>query len=386
MLLSTTAAQYRVALGVLLGLVASAALLSVFDGIGGGSPAVTRRGPLLSDCEGPLRELAIHYVSEAAEIVGPTYGDFLRQLPAEVTVYVVCPDRAAFDDFLNRVGAVRCVLSPVVVGHPITVWSRDRWLALAPAGAGDVATLLSPRGELGTDVWPARAGDQRVGADLAAALGPNVTSLRSDLYFDGGDFIADGQTAFVTPAVLLRNLQQTVQTREELLKRLSAVLKRQVVLLHNAPDHHAGMYMMAVGGRTVLVGDPAAAQRLLAEAGDGDLADLCPKQGLDFTEATLAKFDAVAQQCRAAGYRVVRIPVVPGRDGRTYVTYLNAILDQRGGHRVVYMPVYSQAKLLNRAAAEVWSRLGYEVLSVNCDACYPHFGSLHCLVNVVRRD
>jgi len=386
MILSTAAARYRVALGVLLGLVASAALLSVFDGIGGGSSAVTLRGPLLSDCEGPLRELAIHYVSEAAEIVGPTYGDFLRQLPAEVTVHVVCPDRAAFDDLLDRVGAVRCVLSPVVVGHPITVWSRDRWLALAPAGAGDVTTLLCPRGELGTEVWPARAGDQRVGADLAAALGPNVASLRSDLYFDGGDFVADGQTAFVTPAVLLRNLQQTVQTREELLKRLSAVLRRQVVLLHDAPDHHAGMYMMAVGDRTVLVGDPAAAKQLLAEASDEDLADLCPKQEPDFTAATLAKFDAVAQQCRAAGYRVVRIPVVPGRDGRTYVTYLNAILDQRGGHRVVYMPVYSQAKVLNRAAAEVWSRLGYEVLSVNCDACYPHFGSLHCLVNVVRRD
>jgi N-dimethylarginine dimethylaminohydrolase len=386
MIPSTAAARYRVALGVLLGLVASAALLSVFDGFGGGNSAATLRGPLLSDCEGPLRELAIHYVSEAAEVVGPTYGDFLRQLPAEVTVHVVCPDRAAFEELRNRVGAVQCVLSPVVVGHPITVWSRDRWLALAPAKEGDVTTLLCPRGELGTEVWPARAGDQRVGADLAAALGPNVTSLRSDLYFEGGDFVADGQTVFVTPAVLLRNLQQTVQTREELLERLSAVLKRHVVLLHDAPDHHAGMYMMAVGNGTVLVGDPAAAKRLLAESSDEDLADLCPKQGPDFTETTLGKFDAVAEQCRAVGYRVIRIPVVPGRDGRTYVTYLNAILDQRGGRRVVYMPVYSQAEVLNRAAAEVWSRLGYEVRTVNCDACYPHFGSLHCLVNVVRRD
>ena len=386
MIPSTAAARYRVALGVLLGLAASAALLSVFDGFGGGNLAATLRGPLLSDCEGPLRELAIHYVSEAGEVVGPTYGDFLRQLPTEVTVYVVCPDRAAFEELRNRVGAIQCVLSPVVVGHPITVWSRDRWLALAPAGEGDATTLLCPRGELGVDVWPARAGDQRVGADLAAALSPNVTSLRSDLYFDGGDFVADGQTAFVTPAVLLRNLQQTVQTREELLERLSALLKRHVVLLNDAPDHHAGMYMMAVGNRTILVGDPAAAKRLLAESGDEDLANLCPKQGPDFGEATIAKFDAVAEQCRAAGYRVIRIPVVPGCDGRTYVTYLNAILDQRGGRRTVYMPVYSRAKVLNRAAAEVWSRLGYEVRTVNCDACYPHFGSLHCLVNVVRRD
>jgi len=88
----------------------------------------------------------------------------------------------------------------------------------------------------------------------------------------------------------------------------------------------------------------------------------------------------------AGGYRVVRIPIVPGHDGRTYVTYLNAILDRRGGRRMVYMPVFSGAGPLNRAAAEVWTGLGYEVRSVDCDACYPHFGSLRCLVNVLRRD
>lgn len=386
MTFSTTAARYRVPFGVLLGLCASAALLSVFDGSGGGSPARTLRGPVLSDCQGTIRELAIHYLSEAADLVGPTYCDFLQQLPSGVTVHVVCPDRAAFEDLLGRVGPTECILSPVVVGHPITAWSRDRWLALAPAENAYGTTLLSPRSEMGADLWPARAGDQRVGADLAAALGPRVVSVRSELYFDGGDFVADRETVFVTPAVLLRNLQQTVQTREELLKRLSAVLKRQVVLLSDAPDHHAGMFMMPAGDRTVLVGDPAAAGRLLAEPGESDLADLCPGSGPDFAAATIARFDTVAEQCEAAGYRVVRIPIVPGRDGRTYVTYLNALLDRRGGRRIVYMPVFSGAGPLNRAAAEVWTGLGYEVRSVNCDACYPHFGSLRCLVNVLRRD
>jgi hypothetical protein len=384
MISSTAAARYRLALGVLLGLAVSAAVLSVFDGLGSGGSAPTLRGPVLSDCDGPLRELAIHYVSAAAEVAGPTYCDFLRQLPEGVTVHVVCPDRATFDELCSRVGAVRCVLSPTVVGHPVTVWARDRWLALAPAAEGEATTLLCPRGELGTEIWPARAGDQRVAADLAA-LHPNVTSVRSELYFDGGDFVADDQTVFVTPAVLLRNLQQTVETEEELLERISALLKRRVVLLRGAPDHHAGMYMMPVGKRTVLVGDPAAAQRLLAESGDEDLTHLCPKQGPDFSEATRARFEAVAEQCRAAGYRVIRIPTVPGRDGRTYVTYVNAILDQREGSRTVHMPAYSRADVLNRAAAAVWSGLGYEVRSVDCDACYPHFGSLRCLVNVVRR-
>ena len=372
--------RYRILIGVLIGLVASAAVLSVFDGAGGGTPTGGRGERLLSDCDGPLEDVVIHYMAEASGIVMPAYRDFLGQLPADVTVHVVCPDRAALDDLRARLGDVPCKVSPVVVDHPITPWSRDRWLALASAGES-TATLLSPRGEMGAEVWPGRAGDQRTGDDLAAALGPNVVSVRSDLYFDGGDFVADHDTVFVTPAVLPRNLQRTVRTREELTERLATLFQRKVVLLDEAPDHHAGMYMMAVGNGTMLVGDPAAARRLLGTNADG----LCPPDGPDFTPETIARFDAVADQCRAAGYRVVRIPIVPGLNGRTYVTYVNAILERRAGRRIVYMPVFSRASALNSAARHIWSELGYEVREVNCDACYPHFGSLRCLVNILRR-
>jgi len=218
-------------------------------------------------------------------------------------------------------------------------------------------------------------------------LGSRAASVRSDLFFDGGDFVADVETAFVAPAVLLRNFQQTVTTREELIETLSTALGRKVVLLDNAPDHHAGMFMMPVGEGTVLVGDPAAArQRLQAEAAETRIAELLPPAGPDFTDATQARFDAVARQCEAAGYQAVRIPVVPGRDGRTYLTYLNVILDRRDDRRIVYMPVFDGADVLNRAAERVWTDLGYEVRPVNCTACYRHFGSLRCLVNVLRRN
>jgi len=158
-----------------------------------------------------------------------------------------------------------------------------------------------------------------------------------------------------------------VQTVEELEATLAKVIGRRVVLLRDAPNHHAGMFMMPVGDRTVLVGDPSLARELVD----------CDKPN----EATQRQFDSVAAACSAAGYRVVRIPVVPGRDGRTYLTYVNAIL----GHRVVYMPVYAHVPALNEAAAAVWRGLGYEVRPVDCTAVYPHFGSLRCLVNVLRR-
>lgn len=126
-------------------------------------------------------------------------------------------------------------------------------------------------------------------------------------------------------------------------------------------------------------------QRLLADRADVEVADLCLPEGPDFTAATIGRFDAVARQCRSAGYRVARIPIVPGGDGRTYLTYLSAILDRRDGRRIVYMPVFNTAEALNRAAGKVWAGFGFEVRPVNCDACCPHFGSLRCLVNILSR-
>jgi hypothetical protein len=377
--------RFRLPVGVAIGLIASAAVLAVYNGQRGGTVEV-QNGPLLSDCHGTIRLLVIQYVAAAAEIAAPAYADFLGKLPPDVTVHVVCPGRKDFDDLIGRLGDIECQLSPVLVDHPMTCWSRDRWLALGPSADNGSTLLLSPRAEMNAEIWPARRGDQQIGGELAAALSGKVVSKRSDLYFDGGDFVADERTVFVTPAVLLRNLQQTVSTREELIESLSKTLKREVVLLRDAPDHHAGMYMMAVGDRTVLVGDPGAAREILDRSRGRHDQQLCPGVEPDFSDAMLERFEAVAAQCRAAGYRVVRVPIIPGDDGRTYITYLNVILDEHNGHRVVYMPTFSSHSELNRVAKEVWTKLGYEVRSINCDACFPHFGSLRCLVSVLSRD
>jgi hypothetical protein len=259
-----------------------------------------------------------------------------------------------------------------------------------PATPGDATTLWSPRGEAGEEVWPARARDERIGRDIAAALAPLVRARRSGLYFDGGDFLADGDTVFVMPRVLQRNIQQTVRSREEFLRLLSGELKRRVILLDAAPDHHAGMFMASVGGKTMLVGDPSLAQELIsAEMEQHDRAATNEFMNLpggpDFTAATQRLFDAVAAQCAAVGYKIVRIPVVPAQDGRTYLTYVNVLLDQQGSRRLVYLPFYRGIDPLNSAARSVWERLGYEIRPVDCTTAYRHFGCLHCLVNVLKR-
>ncbi|MBX3460119.1 MAG: hypothetical protein KF696_09205 [Planctomycetes bacterium] len=366
-------------LGVVLGLAAAIAVMPL---LGGDKPKPQSTvGRTLSDCDGALHELVIQYTPGSADIVEAAYRDFLRQLPDAVTVHVVVRERADFDELARTVGATKCRLNPVVVTHDITCWARDRWLALHPAGESRAITVLSPQGEVGADSWPGRKGDEKVGESLSGAVA-DITAVRSELYFDGGDFVCDNETAFVTPNVRKRNLQVTVQTEAELIERLEQVLGLKVVLLKTELDHHAGMYMMTLGKRRVMVGDPRMTRALLTPE---QAASLPLKGGPDFSDATAAKFDTVADQCRAAGYEVIRVPQAPGGDGRTYITYVNVILDERDGKRVTYMPNINGADVLNRAAAEVWQQAGYEVRPVNCTGCYTYFGSLRCLVSVLRR-
>jgi hypothetical protein len=363
--------DWRVRLGIWLGLVAAAAFVAVERP----SPDPSH-GPVLSDCDGAMTELVIQYVSEAADVAAVPYRQFLGALPDDVTVHVVCPDGDAFDDLRRRVGSTDCRLDPVLTEHPQTCWSRDRWLAFAPNDKGGPTVLLHPREEMAAAIWPQRRGDAQIAGDLAAAL-DGVASIESPLAFDGGDFVADSCTAFVTPAVAERNLGGAARSLDDLRRHLAETLRRRVVLLDEAPPHHAGMFMMLVGNGSALVGDPSLAWPLVD--------DMCPLDDPDTSDATQQRFDAVAARCAAEGYRVLRIPVVPGCDGRTYLSYVNVILDVRGGTRTVYMPVYRGADTLNRAAAAVWDTLGYSVRPVDCSSTFRHFGSLRCLVHVLRR-
>ncbi len=373
--------------GAIIGLVGAGVFLAL---TGSADRKLPPSGPILSECDGHLRQLVLQYEPAANGMVGPVYRDFLGALDRDAQVWVVCADRGAFDYFTVAVGNVRCRLTPVVVEHPITAWARDRWVALGPASPGGATTLCSPRGEAGAEVWPARAGDERAGRDIALALGGLVRAHRSGLYFDGGDFLADSENVFVMPRVLPRKLQQTVTSREDLLGTLSRELKRRVILLNEAPDHHAGMFMASVGGRTMLVGDPGLGRKS-SPAGPGRAGRVATGEwmglpgGPDFSPETQRLFDAVASQCAAVGYRIVRIPVLPACDGRTYLTYVNVLMDQHAGRRVVFLPFYRGVEPLNAAARAVWEGLGFEVRPVDCTSAYRHFGCLHCLVNVLAR-
>ncbi len=343
-------------------------------------------GPVLSESSGELRDLVIHYAPTAREMVLPVYSQLFRMLEKEITVYVVCPDASAFDDLRRAVGLYRCRLKSLPVHHPITTWSRDRWLALGPVADGRPTILWAPRGEAGAQIWPTRAGDELVAGDIACASGGKTLARRSRLYFEAGDFFADDQNVFIAPRVVSRNLQQTVSSRGELIQTIAAELKRRPILLDEAPDHHAAMFMASIGGRVMLVGDPGLARTFLPAGWAAHREQPGAESWQpDFSAEAQRLFDAVARQCATVGYRVVRVPTVPGIDGKSYLTYVNVLMDFRGGRKIVYLPCYAGLDALNDAASQIWRGLGFEVRPVDCTTTYRHFGCLHCLVNVLTR-
>src|SRR3989442_252451 len=80
-------------LGIVIGISAAALVLSR---VGGRQNPIAPTGPMISECDGAIREIVIQYV-HGAESVLPVYQDFFPQLSPETIVNVACPDRAAFD-------------------------------------------------------------------------------------------------------------------------------------------------------------------------------------------------------------------------------------------------------------------------------------------------
>jgi hypothetical protein len=331
-------------------------------------------GPMVSECDGQIRSVAIQYVSGAGFAI-PIYRQFLAALPTDVRMHVLCPDQKSLDELRAALGPMSARLEPILTGHAMTAWSRDRWIALRPIGANLFPTLIADRQENAAEIWPARAGDERIAGDLANAL--NIQWRRSGLYFDGGDLLADSRSLFVAPGAIVRNIQHTCRDRDELKQLLQSEFHLTPILLDDAPDHHAGMFMMAAGDGRIVVGDPSLAKPLLAT-------NTLPG-GPDFSESTQKKFDSVATAAATAGYQVIRIPCVPATDGKTYITYVNGIIDHRDGQRTIYMPSFQGQEKLNSAGQAVWESLGYRVIPIDVTSAYGYFGTLHCLVNVIEK-
>ncbi len=347
----------------------------------------------LPEAEGAITEIAMHYVPRLAGVVRAPYTDFLRQLPAEVAIRFVVPDSLKASEeqrlrtWLESIDPGLWKRSTLVRSPgPITTWSKDRAL-VTEAPAGGAAWLVAPA-EPGTD-WRERHNDWLTVTALAASSEGRHERRVAPFDFDSGDFaVLDG--ALVVDANLIeKNAHRDIRDAKTLQRRLEAWFDTDVIVLGrqplDTPPHHLSMYMTPLTGKTVLVGDPAAAKKIVggefcpgprsAETGE----PLCA----DFSNVTQRRFDRVAEELSQRGFEVVRIPNVP-LEPKTYVAYTNGVYETRAGHRVAYVPMYGLPEL-DRVARTTYERLGWEVRPIRVASVYAYHGTIGCLVNVLAR-
>lgn len=384
----------RVALGVLLGGLVAAAWPSPAARPGGGVrwPALAGlgEGRLQDETAGRLTELVIHYTPAGGGELAPIYSQLLAALEPGTTVRVVVAEQADYDDLARRLAAlgwpVRARLVPEAVGHVVSGWAKDRFISWVPDGpdAPGRALLIAPRPAA---TFPARLGDWPVPAELAARSGGRMASRELPLVFDGGDFAGGDDCVLAGWTLMTKNPGLHGRGLPYAREALTGLCGRPVVLLGekpgDVPEHHVNMYALPIGGRRAVVGDVRLAARL-APAGELSAAGVKP----DFSEECAERFDRVARQLEAAGFRVSRTPVVPLADCGdygAYITYTNAFIETfPGGGRRIYLPTFG-VEALDRAAVSAWQALGFEVRAINVGNIWRNGGSLDCLVGVIGR-
>jgi hypothetical protein len=419
----------KVFAGIALGVVASLAVARVV----GHRNVPAHERLVAEDASAPLRRIAIHYAPKADRVALAIWKQLFAVLPARVDVEVEVAAPADFDRFMRELAGTPNPerFHPVIVGAPITTWSRDRYAAL------DDEILAPPRVEA---AFADRAGDSRSPAAISEAMyhrAPRVAGFA----FEGGDLAATPRFVFADANLAARNLGRggDVVDRAAIEHELHQRLAQELIWLGDAPgevpQHHIMMYMVPLDDATVAVGDIRAGLALLAHEPAGAELDL------DDAELQARRFDRAAELIAARGFHVVRFPALVLEGGGAFVTYTNALFDQhsatlrvaarpggagafdqhsatlrvaarpggagafdqhsatlrvaarpggagafdRGGAtRVVYLPTYG-LPALDRAAAQLYAAQGFEVHPIDVSSIYRLDGSLGCLVNVLAR-
>jgi hypothetical protein len=349
-------------------------------------------GDLLREDEGPLREIVFHFVPSLEPLIEPTYADFFRAIDPTTRLVAIVPTGDGATKLRAFIARIRPELEGnlriVEVAPPITLWSKDRALVAAPRGEASRATLLIP---LAPDPhWVERRNDWATLSAIAKDAPAHYFVRELPLEFDAGDFTVTGDRLLVDVNLVGKNAGRGLATPEALAELLTRTFHRRVTVLGRAvgdvPRHHMSMYMAPLGGNTVLVGDPTAAQRWLAAhpapIAWGQNPDTGADLVADFAPAVIARFENAAKELAAAGFRVERVPVIPF-DDKTYVTYTNGIYETRGGKKIAYVPFYGLP--LDEEARVLYERLGWEVKPIRVREVFPFHGTIGCLVNVLSR-
>lgn len=352
-------------IGIILGLTLGAVILVLQSRL-----TAPEAWNLLPENEGQIRTIALQYASSTDKLMLPVYKSFLQEIPPDVEVIAVCGDSSdagRFKRLIYEWGIEHPErVKTVDVGAPITGWCKDRFLV----AQGSRNTLICPT--IDKSGLGARINDALVAPSLADAYPRRFVAAHSDLNYDAGDFQQTRERVIVSDVLWRRN-----GSPPDFEKRLGRMFTQKIVYLHNAPDHHIGMYAAPVDEHTVVVGDPRMAQKLW-------FADVVGEYGkADFSPATISRFDQAAKQLKDAGFKVIRAPLVV-LGPRVYITYTNGVFETRGGRHIAYIPTYGIPSL-DKAGISAFESAGCEVHQIPVGGLFKYRGTIGCMVNMLER-
>ena len=331
---------------------------------------------LVSDVDGELAEVELHYVRSFHDASFATIADLLDALPRDTVVRVVVAYVHEFDflvEELERHGiSPPDELTAVVTGFPITPWAKDRFGTFR-RGYQPVLALPPDRSRVGGP----RGNDARVPEILCREVeGLSCESL--PFRFEGGDLLSDADRVYLPANLLGRNPHldedELLASMDELFGRPAARIGQRPSQI---PDHHIGMVVTPLGDGVVAVADPDLGRELAGDTSAGPVE-------IEPDDERYIPFRAVATILEDQGLIVVRVPMLLTTTPRVFVTYNNALLETRADGRHIYLPVYELPQL-DALAAQVFEEQGLTVHPIRVTDVYEHTGSLRCLVGVIAR-
>ncbi|MEX0886496.1 MAG: hypothetical protein WD009_08670 [Phycisphaeraceae bacterium] len=399
----------------------------------GQRPPADARAIILSDSDGLIEQVVcnVNSARHAALRNAELFSHIVNALPARVELITLTNDRAAFTITSNP-HPDRLHFVDLPADHDFTIWTQDPFVVLREPG-GSMRLAVPADFE--------RADDHATTDRLSAHLGAPVE--RSDLYFEGGNIVADDRHVFIGADTIARNMLEHEADAETIVRRFAALFGRTVLVVGPSPQPvgHIDMILTPLGEGRLMLADPGAGAQLAEDAlaaqpqavadfeqrcermffGDPSIRELIgpggqPIRPPDVTGATpgavadsrsiAETYDRLAEQLAKRGYEVHRVPFLhtapqiardeeppveaaaalaaPG-PGYPVLTYNNVLLERTDQAGTVYLPVYG-FDVLDRAAAQAWAEAGFEVRAVpglTTSAMYG--GALRCCVKVLRR-
>ena len=236
--------------------------------------------------------------------------------------------------------------------------------------------------------YPGRPLDDAQPRDFANRFNPPIPVSDFNLYFEGGNFLPNGNGICIVSSVLVEVNPHYSETeiREMFRQELGC---SQLVIVRALEDYatgHVDMWLAWADQTTLVVGEYTELQdklnrSIIEENVESKLKGLIdPKTGnpIDIVRMPMPsncplKFLNGHQKAKEPS--CARLPP----QLRSWRNYLNVLFV----NDTVVVPVYEQEKSHEAEALSIWEGLGFEVVPVKADMITPLAGQLHCLTKTI---